>query len=100
MIFFKQNITTEKRLSIAHGCVLEVQGIQRASVSSPQPEGLWQEEKRKEETFPFHPIVAFLLVFLPSDKTLQPNLPFFWNQVLNAAWEVSALQCSVCLVTF
>lgn len=43
--FFKQNITTEKRLSIAYGCFLEAQGIQRVSVSSLQSEGLWQNKK-------------------------------------------------------
>lgn len=58
MDFFKQNIVTEKRLSIAHVCVLEVQGMQNVSAFSPQPEGL-SKYKKENKGLPFPPTVLF-----------------------------------------
>lgn len=91
--FFKQIITTGKRLLIAYGCALEVQRTQRTPPLTSHTEGLRQD--KKEETLQFLPIVTFLLDFLLPDKTLQPNLPFFWNRVLNAVWGVSSQICLV-----
>jgi len=86
MIFFKQNIATEKRLSIVCGYVFKVEKILRTSVSSPQPEVLWQDRKEKKRLFHFLP--SLLSFWFSYCQTRHCNLanPFCGREWLPMKW--------------